>query len=146
MNRFEQNCLESEEIGEEFIINNIELIDVGEPEFCKFTTPIEWVNLYGFRLGNWCLVPHDDDWFLCHTTGKYMTLLPFNLANGLKGLKILVALFGDDFTTPQLGTKAYAKAYRLAYKFEKYCAAELVDPAYFLPPDFDDSDDDDDPV
>ncbi|WP_254175292.1 hypothetical protein [Planktothrix pseudagardhii] len=58
MNRFEQNCLESEEIAEDFIINNIELVDVGNPEFCKFeraikfegSVPIEWINVYGFRL------------------------------------------------------------------------------------------------
>ena len=154
MNRFEQNCLESEELAEDFIINNIELIDVENPDFCKFEhavkfeglVPIEWVNVYGFKLGNWRLVPSDDDWLLCHATGKYMTLLPFNLANGLKGLKIVAALFGSEFITPPMGTKAYAKAYRRAYKFEKYCAAELVDRAYFLPPDFNDSDDDDDPV
>lgn len=155
MNRFEQNCLDSEEIREDFIINNIELIDVENPEFCKFeraikfdgTTPIEWVNVYGFRLGNWGLVPSENDWQLYHIPeGKFVTLLPFNLANGLKGLKILSALFGSEFTTPPMGTKPYAASYRQAYKFEKYCAAELVDRAYFLPPDFDDSDDDDDPV
>ncbi|MBE9144897.1 hypothetical protein [Planktothrix mougeotii] len=150
MNRFEQNCLESEELAEDFIINNIELIDVGEPEFCKFeraikfdgTTPIEWIEVYGFKLGNWGLVPSENDWQLYHIReGKFMTLLPFTLANGLKGLKILVALFGEEFTTPPMGTKPYAKAYRRAYKFEKYCAAELIDRSYLFDDDDDDSND-----
>lgn len=147
MKRFERNCLESEEIGEDFIINNIELIDTENPEFCKFeravkfdgTTPIEWVNVYGFRIGNWGLVPNGNDWLLCHIPeGKFVTFLPFTLANGLKGLKIIAALLGSTFTKPPMGTQPYAKAYQLCYKFEKYCTAELIDRSYlFDEPTFD---------
>lgn len=145
MNTFEQNCLESEQIGEDFIINNIELIDVGEPEFCKFQylrfkfdNSTEWLDVYGFRMGNWGLIPTGDEWQLYHITeGKLVTFLEFTLANGLKGLKIIAALFGDDFTTPQLGTKAY----RQAYKFERYCKDELCTRECLCFDDDDDSDD-----
>ena len=150
MNTLEQDYFDGVEIGEDFIINNIELIDVGEPEFCKFKylkyrfdNSTEWLDVYGFKFGNWGLVPDGNEWQLYHITeGKLVSFLEFTLKNGLKGLKILVALLGEDFTTPLMGTVPYAKAYRRAYKFERYCKDELCTRAclYF---DDDDTDDDD---
>jgi hypothetical protein len=152
MNRFEQNCLDGEQIGEDFIINNIELIDVGKPEFCKFKylrfkfdNSTEWLDVYGFKFGNWGLVPTGNEWQLYHITeGKLVSFLEFTLANGLKGLKIIVALLGENFTPPLMGTVSYAKAYGLAYKFERYCKNELCTRAcLYFDGNFDDDDDDD---
>ena len=77
-------------------------------------------------MGNWGLIPTGNEWQLYHITeGKLVTFLEFTLANGLKGLKIIIALFGDDFTPPPMETtEAYIKT-RLAYKFERYCKDEL---------------------
>jgi hypothetical protein len=149
MNRFEQNCLDGKQIGEDFIINNIKLIDVGEPEFCqfkykrfKFDNTTVWLDVYGFRMGNWGLIPDGNEWQLYHITeGKLVSFLEFTLKNGIKGLKILVALLGEDYTPPLMGTESYAKAYRRAYKFERYCKNELCTRACLY---FDDDDDDDD--
>ncbi|HEY9866834.1 MAG TPA: hypothetical protein V6D21_21860 [Candidatus Obscuribacterales bacterium] len=147
MNGFKQNCLDGEQIGEDFIINNIEMIDVIDPEFCKFKylkfrldNSTVWLDVYGFKVGNWGLIPDGNEWQLYHITeGKLISFLEFTLANGLKGLKILVALFGDDFTMPPMGTEAYAKAYRQAYKFERYCMDELCTRSCLY---FDDDDED----
>lgn len=144
--------IDGEQIGEDFIINNIELIETINPKFCKFKyckyrydDSKEWIDVYGFKVGNWGLIPCGDVWQLYHIEqAKLMSFLTFTLANGLKGLKILVALFGDDFTMPPMGTEAYLKAYRQSYKFERYCTDELCTRScLYFDGTFDDDDDED---
>lgn len=139
--------IDGEKIGDDFIINNIEMIDVIDPEFCKFKyckcrydDSTERLDVYGFKVGNWGLIPCGDVWQLYHITeAKLMSFLTFTLANGLKGLKILTALFGNDYTPQPMGTEAYTKAYRQSYKFERYCMDELCTRSCLY---FDDDDDD----